>query len=233
MKKMKLTKKLLNENVMVKGDVKVNLLVDGTMSVHQNYVEVMNTLKLSDITDKFGQSGWSIAETSEEYTVVDDLSEIEHIELEDGSVVKVDELPETDEDELPAYFYEEEVDTNSETEEVISVDVVNKIITTNQGEYKCDSKSHMFQIMAEDFKMTAGQIAKMCDAHYSFVFGVLKRLNLAGSGSTIERPKTETKSSKMIELFEQGMKCSQIAKELNAHPSHVYAVIGKYKKSNL
>lgn len=237
MKKIKLTKKVLMEDAYVKlvDNVVVKVsLVEDTLKVTENDVEVLSTLKLTEITKQYGQSGWSVDEVIEEDFIDDGVSIVDNLprflELEDGSIIDLDEEDKTDEvRELPDAWYEEE--TVESEDKIVSVDVENKTINTTNGTINCESKSRMFQIMAEDYGYTAGNIAKMCDAHYSFVFGVLKRLNLAGSNSTVERPQVETKSSQMIKLYENGMKPSQIAKELNAHPSHVYAVIGKYKKS--
>ena len=86
------------------------------------------------------------------------------------------------------------------------------------------SKSEMFR-MLYDAGMEINEIAKECESHYSFVYGVI-------SASRVVRKVTKTSASDIIrELYDQGKKPGEIAKELNKNYSFVFGVVKKYKES--
>lgn len=84
------------------------------------------------------------------------------------------------------------------------------------------SKSDLFRLMY-DAGLEICEIAKECQAHYSFVYGVI---------SNSREVRTVTKASVSDEirnLYDQGLKPGEIAKQLNRNYSFVFGVVKKYK----
>lgn len=177
-------------------------------------IKTFENQKISDVARTYDARNWTVIEEdikTEEFDT-SEYDEAYNLKLQDD--VKTEESFNT---------LEEEEDEDKEV--VLEVELENKRVITNKGAYTLASKSEMFQIMHE-LGCSPAQISKMCNAHYSFVFGVLKR-----RGVTSTRQNTgKTKSQAMIEMYEQGKTAKEISVELGAHPSFVYGVISKYKK---
>ena len=89
---------------------------------------------------------------------------------------------------------------------------------------KDETKSDWFVRLYKSGK-TVGEISKLTESHYSFVYGVIE------SKVGIEKTTKDSKSNKFRELFDQGKTVGEIAKETNSNYSFVFSVIKKYKKS--
>lgn len=86
-------------------------------------------------------------------------------------------------------------------------------------------KSDLFRQMY-DQGMNVGDISKVTDCHYSFVYGVISE------SREIVKKEGESKSDKIRSLVDQGKSAGEIAKELNSNYSFVFSVVKKYKKDS-
>lgn len=84
------------------------------------------------------------------------------------------------------------------------------------------SKSDLFRQMY-DGGMTVGDISKVTESHYSFVYGVIS------SSRELEKKEGESKSDIIRKMAAEGKTAGQIAKELNSNYSFVHSVVKKYK----
>lgn len=86
------------------------------------------------------------------------------------------------------------------------------------------SKSELFRLLY-DAGMEICEIAKECESHYSFVYGVIS------ASREVRTVKTESKSDLIRKLFDEGKTPGEIAKELSSNYSFVFSVVKKYKTS--
>lgn len=86
------------------------------------------------------------------------------------------------------------------------------------------SKSELFKLMY-DAGAEICEIAKACEAHYSFVYGVIS------SSREIRKVAKASASDEIRRLSDEGMKPGEIAKQLNKNYSFVFGVVKKYKAS--
>lgn len=86
----------------------------------------------------------------------------------------------------------------------------------------CKSKSELFRTMY-DFGMEVCEIAKTCDSHYSFVYGVVS------SNREMRKVVKESSSDEIRRLAATGLKPGEIAKQLNKNYSFVFSVVKKWK----
>ncbi len=105
-------------------------------------------------------------------------------------------------------------------EEQVIQDILTKV------ESKEISKSEGFRELYRA-NVGVGQIAKLTDSHYSFVYGVISQT--FGSVKT-EGRSGPSKSDQIRELSDQGLTPGQIAKQLNSNYSFVHSVVKKYRK---
>jgi transposase-like protein len=84
------------------------------------------------------------------------------------------------------------------------------------------SKSDLFREMY-DGGLTVGDISKITECHYSFVYGVIS------SSRELEKKEGESKSSVIRRMVDEGKNPGQISKELNSNYSFVFSVVKKYK----
>lgn len=90
-----------------------------------------------------------------------------------------------------------------------------------------ESKSALFRHLYDAEEMNVGQIAKLVGVRNQFVYSVID----AHTGGNV-RKATETgesKSQHFREMWDQGMKVGQIAKETNSNYTFVHTVIKKYR----
>lgn len=85
------------------------------------------------------------------------------------------------------------------------------------------SKSQMFKELY-DSGISVGDISKITECHYSFVYGVISE------SREIVKKDTVSKSDTIRQMYENGMTTGEISKKLNSNYSFVFSVIKKYKK---
>lgn len=88
--------------------------------------------------------------------------------------------------------------------------------------YNYPSKSQMF-IELHLHGYTVGEIAKVTQSHYSFVYGVIDK----HIGVT-RQPKT-SKADLVRVMAARGMTPGQIAKELNSNYSYIHSIVKKFR----
>lgn len=86
------------------------------------------------------------------------------------------------------------------------------------------SKSELFRQLY-NAGMDICDIAKGCNSHYSFVYGVIS------NSTEIRKVSRQTASDEIRLLASQGMSAGDIAKKLNKNYSFVFGVVKKYKAS--
>ena len=86
----------------------------------------------------------------------------------------------------------------------------------------CKSKSEMFRLMY-DYGMEVCEIAKECNSHYSFVYGVIS------ASREIRTVQKTSKSDDIRRLAAEGKTPGEISKLLNSNYSFVFSVVKKYK----
>lgn len=91
---------------------------------------------------------------------------------------------------------------------------------------KQSSKSALFKLAAEA-GMTTAEIAKESNSHYSFVYGVLKKINL----NTASAHKAGY-SDQIRQMYKEGATVGQIAKELGRNYSFVFGVVKRYRETD-
>lgn len=106
----------------------------------------------------------------------------------------------------------------------VSFDLTTLEVKVGKDKTQCKSKSEMFKIMY-DAGMDVCEISRACDAHYSFVYGVIS------TSREIRKVEKVTASDNIRSLFDQGKKPGEIAKMLNKNYSFVFGVIKKYKET--
>lgn len=84
------------------------------------------------------------------------------------------------------------------------------------------SKSQLFKDMY-DQGITVGDISKITESHYSFVYGVIS------SSRELEKKPTESKSDVIRKMVDEGKNPGEISKILNSNYSFVFSVVKKYK----
>lgn len=90
---------------------------------------------------------------------------------------------------------------------------------------KVKSKSELFKTLY-DLGMEICDIARECESHYSFVYGVI-----SNSRENVRKVKTESKSDIIRKMFDEGKTPGEISKELNSNYSFVFSVVKKYKST--
>lgn len=88
----------------------------------------------------------------------------------------------------------------------------------------CKSKSEFFRTIY-DMGVDVCDISRICNAHYSFVYGVIS------SSREIRKVEKKSKSDDIRRLFDDGKTPGEIAKLLNSNYSFVFSVVKKYKES--
>ena len=83
------------------------------------------------------------------------------------------------------------------------------------------SKSELFRKMY-DAGLEICEIAKECESHYSFVYGVIS------NSREIRQVKKASVSDEIRRLADEGKKPGEIAKELNRNYSFVFGVVKKH-----
>ena len=102
-----------------------------------------------------------------------------------------------------------------------------KFKTSEMGKFATTkSKSELFRKLY-DAGMEIADIARECNSHYSFVYGVI-------SGSReVRKVEKESKSDIIRSLVDLGKNPGEIARELNSNYSFVFSVVKKYKESKV
>lgn len=112
---------------------------------------------------------------------------------------------------------------NDVVEVEVDMDSLKVVDLKNDKEFKSSSKSNVFKILYE-LGMNIGDISRLCESHYSFVYGVIER-------KCEMRKKKESKSEVIRKMVLEGKSCGEISKELNSNYSFVFSVVKKYKGS--
>lgn len=84
------------------------------------------------------------------------------------------------------------------------------------------AKSEIFRKMYDD-GISVGDISKITESHYSFVYGVIS------SSREIVKKDEVSKSDVIRKMVDEGKTVGQISKELNSNYSFVFSVVKKYK----
>jgi predicted peroxiredoxin len=89
---------------------------------------------------------------------------------------------------------------------------------------KVNSKSELFRKLY-DAGVEICEISKLCNSHYSFVYGVIS------SSREVRELQKVSKSDEFRKLFSEGKTPGEVAKLTNSNYSFVFGVYKKYKDS--
>lgn len=101
------------------------------------------------------------------------------------------------------------------------------LVNKDGKEQEFESKSALFRFLYDEHEMHVGAIAKLVGVRNQFVYSVID----GHTGGNVRRSTEtgESKSQLFREMWDQGLKVGQIAKETNSNYTFVHTVIKKYR----